>query len=135
MGFRQFLEPMMPDGTDSLFGPAPRTKRPGVRAVMTGQVGVDKKPFIERVAQIARQHGKDIAVCHVGEMMYKEAPDIVAGRILDLPRPRLDALRRSVFKDILRIAEKAENVLINTHATFRWKHGLFPAFDHDQLLA
>lgn len=125
----------MPDGTDSLFGPAPRPKRPGVRAVMTGQVGVDKKPFIERVAQIARQHGKDIAVCHVGDMMYKEAPDIVAGRILDLPRTRLDALRRSVFKDILRIAEKAENVLINTHATFRWKHGLFPAFDHDQLLA
>lgn len=109
-------------------------KKPGVRAVMTGQVGVDKKPFIERVAQIARERGKDLAVCHVGDMMYKEAPDIRSGRILDLPRPRLDGLRRSVFKDILRIAEKADNLLVNTHATFRWKHGLFPAFDHDQMV-
>ncbi len=108
-------------------------RRPGVRAVMSGQVGVDKKPFIERVAQIARDRGKKLAVCHVGDMMYKEAPDVRPGRILDLPRPRLDGLRRSVFKDILRIAENAENLLVNTHATFRWKHGLFPAFDHDQL--
>ncbi|HOW71561.1 MAG TPA: AAA family ATPase [Phycisphaerae bacterium] len=110
-------------------------RRAGVRAMMTGQVGVDKKPFIERVADIARRNGKDVAVCHVGDMMYKEAPDVVAGRILDLPRSRLDALRRSVFKDILRIAEKADHVLVNTHATFRWKHGLFPAFDHDQIMA
>src|SRR5437016_14655041 len=117
---------MPPEVTDMLFGPPPRAPRKGVRAVMTGQVGVDKKPFIERVAQAARNNGKDVAVCHVGDMMYSEAPDVVSGRILDLPRPRLDALRRSVFKDILRIAEKADNVLINTHATFRWKHGRFP---------
>ncbi len=114
-------------------GEAGGRRRQGVRAVVTGQVGVDKKPFIERVAGIARAKGKNVAVCHVGDMMYKEAPDIVAGRILDLPRPRLNSLRRSVFKDILRIAEKADHVLVNTHATFRWKHGLFPAFDHDQV--
>jgi len=118
-------------GTGSLFG---KRKHSGVRAVMTGQVGVDKKPFIERVARIAREAGNSIAVCHVGDMMYAEAPDIVPGRILDLPRNRLDGLRRSVFKDILRIAENSENLLVNTHATFRWKHGLFPAFDHDQMV-
>src|SRR5690606_3378459 len=39
------------------------------------------------------------------------------------------------FKDILRLAEKADNLLVNTHVTFRWRHGLFPAFDHDQMLA
>ncbi len=121
----------MPNGHGTLFSPR---KHEGVRAVITGQVGVDKKPFVERVAQIARDHGKNLAVCHVGDMMYKEAPDVVPGRILDLPRPRLDSLRRSVFKDILRIAEKAEHMLINTHVTFRWKHGLFPAFDHDQMI-
>jgi len=109
-------------------------KHDGVRAVMTGQVGVDKKPFIERVASLARENGKDVAVCHVGDMMYAEAADVVPGRILDLPRPRLDSMRRSVFKDILRIAEKADNTFVNTHATFRWKHGLFPAFDHDQMV-
>lgn len=115
----------------TLFGATPHT---GMRAVVTGQVGVDKKPFIERVAQIARDRGKDVAVCHVGDMMYAEAPDVRPGKILDLPRNRLDNLRRSVFKDILRIAEKADNLLVNTHATFRWKHGLFPAFDHDQMM-
>lgn len=107
----------------------------GVRAVMTGQVGVDKKPFCNQVAEIARARGKELVVCHVGDMMYAEAPDVVPGRILDLPRSRLDSLRRSVFKDILRIAETSENVLVNTHATFRWRHGLFPAFDHDQMAA
>jgi adenylate kinase len=122
---------MSPEASGSLFG---RPNHAGVRAVMTGQVGVDKKPFIERVAEIARRNGKEVVVCHVGDMMYKEAPDVVPGRILDLPRPRLDSLRRSVFKDILRIAEKAPNVLVNTHATFRWRHGLFPAFDHDQMV-
>ncbi len=117
--------------TGPLFG---KRQHDGVRAVMTGQVGCDKKPFIERVARIARDRGKEIAVCHVGDMMYAEAPDVVPGRILDLPRNRLDALRRSVFKDILRIAENSQNLLVNTHATFRWKHGLFPAFDHDQMV-
>jgi adenylate kinase len=115
---------------ESLF---PRPAHDGVRVVVTGQVGVEKKPFLERVAQIARQRGKDVTVCHVGDMMYAEAPDVVPGRILDLPRPRLDSLRRSVFKDIIRLAEKSENLLVNTHATFRWKHGLFPAFDYDQM--
>jgi len=119
-----------PTTADSLF---PRPPHAGVRVVVTGQVGVEKKPFLERVASLARQRGRDVTVCHVGDMMYAEAPDVVPGRILDLPRPRLDSLRRSVFKDIIRVAEKSENLLVNTHATFRWKHGLFPAFDYDQM--
>ncbi len=120
------------ENSTRLFG---ERKREGIRALMTGQVGVDKKPFIEEIFKIAQSRGKEVVVCNVGDMMYKEAPDVVRGRILDLPRSRLDGLRRSVFKDILRIAEQAENVLVNTHATFRWKHGLFPAFDYDQLVA
>ena len=108
-------------------------RRDGVRVVVTGQVGVEKKPFLEHVAAIARRRGHDVAVCHVGDMMYAEAPDIVAGRILDLPRQRLDALRRSVFKDILNTAERVQNLIVNTHATFRWKHGLFLAYDYDHL--
>ncbi len=107
----------------------------GVRVVVTGQVGLDKKPFLERVATLARDRGKEITICHVGDRMYAEAPDVAPGRILDLPRQRLDALRRSVFKDILTAADRAENLIVNTHATFRWKHGLFHAYDHDQMAA
>jgi len=114
----------------TLFG---KTRRPGVRVVVTGQVGVDKKPFLESVKSLAGQRGHNVHVCHVGDMMYAEAPDVVKGRILDLPRTRLNSLRRAVFKDVLNIADKVDNLIINTHATFRWKHGLFEAFDFDQM--
>ncbi len=103
--------------------------------MVTGQVGLDKKKFVERVADLARRRGKSITTAHVGDRMYAEAPDVAPGRILDLPRQRLDSLRRSVFKDILLLANQTENLIVNTHATFRWKHGLFHAYDHDQMQA
>jgi adenylate kinase len=104
-----------------------------MRAIVTGQVGVDKGPFLEEVKAEALKRGQDLHVCHVGQMMYKEAPDVPAGRILNLPITRLNTLRRAVFKEILRAADEHEHVLINTHATFRWRHGLFAAFDFDQI--
>lgn len=107
---------------------------PGGRVVVTGQVGIDKKPFLEQVVQIAATHGHEVLLCNVGDMMYAEAPDVVPGRILDLPLGRLNSLRRAVFKDILGKLARHPNVIVNTHATFRWRHGLFPAFDHDQVL-
>jgi adenylate kinase len=106
-----------------------------MRAILTGQVGVDKGPYLEAVRQMARAAGHDLHVCHVGKMMYAEAPDVPAGRILNLPINRLNALRRAVFKEILRFADQHEHVLVNTHATFRWRHGLFSAFDFDQIKA
>lgn len=117
----------------SLFDRKRRPGRKGVRAIVTGQVGLDKKPFLEQVVQIARRNGHEVALFNVGERMCAEAPDIVPGRILDLPRQRLTALRRSVFKDIIAEASTGANVIINTHATFRWKHGLFHAYDHSQM--
>src|SRR5687768_5937184 len=106
-----------------------------MRAIVTGQVGVDKGPYLEAVQKAAQKAGHDLVVCHVGRMMYQEAPDVPAGRILNLPISRLNTLRRAVFKEILRTADKHEHVLINTHATFRWRHGLFAAFDYDQIKA
>ncbi len=103
--------------------------------MFTGQVGVEKKPYIEHVRQIAEKHGHDLVVCHVGDMMYAEAPDVPRGRILNLPITRLNTLRRAVFKEILRQGEQHEHVIVNTHATFRWRHGLFAAFDYDQTKA
>ena len=104
-----------------------------MRAVVTGQVGMDKKAFLERVAEVADRAGRPIRLCNVGERMYAEAPDVTPGRILDLPLSRLHALRRSVFKDILAECDQVADVIVNTHATFRWRHGLFYAFDHDPM--
>lgn len=122
----------MPTDGGSLFSKRPHD---GVRVVVSGQVGVDKKAFLEEVVRIAAARGHHVQLCNVGDMMYAEAPDIVPGRILDLPRSRLNTLRRAVFRDIIRIADQTPNVIVNTHATFRWKHGLFEAFDFDQMTA
>src|SRR3954469_9797142 len=104
-----------------------------MRVLITGQVGVDKGPYLEGVEELARRAGHQLEVFHVGRMMYREAPDVPAGRILNLPITRLNTLRRAVFKEILRGADRFENVVVNTHATFRWRHGLFAAFDFDQI--
>src|SRR6266550_6670322 len=106
-----------------------------MRVLITGQVGVDKGPYLEAVEELARRAGHQLQVYHVGKMMYQEAPDVPAGRILNLPITRLNTLRRAVFKEILRIADQHQHVLVNTHATFRWRHGLFAAFDFDQMKA
>jgi adenylate kinase len=101
--------------------------------VVTGMVGLDKKSYLEKVCQYAGQKGKEILLCNVGEAMYAEAPDVPQGKILDIPMKRLSSLRRSVFKDIIAKAKDTPNLIVNTHATFRWRHGLFPAVDFDQM--
>ncbi len=104
-----------------------------MRAIITGQVGMDKKSYLKEVADFAAAQGEPIEMYHVGNMMYDEAPDIRDGRILDLPISRLSSLRRAAFKDIIADAPNHNHALINTHATFRWRHGLFSAFDFDQI--
>ncbi len=39
-----------------------------------------------------------------------------------------------MFKDIITESADKTNIVVNTHATFRWRHGLFSAFDFDQLV-
>ena len=114
---------------------APGPRLSGMRVVLTGQVGLDKSQFLEHVAQIAQAEGRKVTVCNVGARMYAEAPDVGPGKILDLLLSRLTSLRRSVFKDILAACQTAPNMIVNTHATFRWRHGLFYAFDYDQMKA
>jgi adenylate kinase len=106
-----------------------------MRVLVTGQVGLDKKPFLNSLKTIAANEGQDLAICNIGDMMYAEAPDVGPGKILDLPLSRLNSLRRSVFKDVLHRCGQSPNVIVNTHATFRWRHGLFYAFDYDQTKA
>ncbi len=96
---------------------------------------MDKKPYLDAVAALARERGEPMSVYHVGGRMYAEAADVRPGRILDLPLSRLQAIRRAAFKDIITDAIGKKNIIVNTHATFRWRHGLFAAFDFDQARA
>jgi len=104
-----------------------------MRAIVTGQVGMDKKPYLEGVRAFAGQQGESLELYHVGDMMYAEAPDVRRGRILDLPLSRLNSLRRAAIKDVIADSRDKPNIIVNTHATFRWRHGLFSAFDFDQV--
>lgn len=104
-----------------------------MRAIVTGQIGMDKKPYLSATAAFAGQQGEPLHVYNVGDMMYREGPDVRPGKILDLPISRLSSLRRAAFKDIIADSRDQKNILVNTHATFRWRHGLFPAFDYDQI--
>ncbi|MBM4112391.1 MAG: AAA family ATPase [Phycisphaerae bacterium] len=105
-----------------------------MRAIVTGQIGMDKKPYLKAVTALGESRGDPIELFHVGDVMYQEAPDVRPGRILDLPISRLASLRRAAFKDIIAATSPASehrNVIVNSHATFRWRHGLFSAFDFD----
>ena len=104
-----------------------------MRAIVTGQVGMEKKSYLNEVARFAGTQGDSVPIYNVGDMMYAEAPDVRPGRILDLPISRLHSLRRAAFKDIISESSGEENMIVNTHATFRWRHGLFSAFDFDQI--
>ncbi|MDX2114970.1 MAG: ATP-binding protein [Planctomycetota bacterium] len=104
-----------------------------MRAIVTGQIGMDKKQYLQAAADFAGQQGERVDVYHVGDMMYAEGRDIRPGRILDLPWSRLNSLRRAAFKDVIAESRDQKNVIVNTHATFRWRHGLFSAFDFDQM--
>ena len=101
--------------------------------VVTGMVGIDKKSYLQKVCELASRKDNETLLCNVGDMMYAEAADIPTGKILDIPMKRLNWLRRSVFKDIIAKSKNTANLIVNTHATFRWRHGLFPAVDFDQM--
>jgi len=104
-----------------------------MRAIITGQIGMDKKPYLDAAMAFAGQQGEDLQLFNVGDLMYREGPDVRPGKILDLPISRLSSLRRAAFKDIISESKDHKNLIVNTHATFRWRHGLFAAFDYDQV--
>ncbi len=104
-----------------------------MRAIITGQVGMDKRPYLDQTSAFAAQQGEPIHIYNVGDMMYREGSDVRPGKILDLPLSRLNSLRRAAFKDIISESRDEKNIVVNTHATFRWRHGLFAAFDYDQI--
>lgn len=85
------------------------------------------------MVDLARKDGIDIQIKNVGQMMYEKAEQggfpVEEGKILDIPDYTLRSLRWSVFEDILRTIDKAENTIIDTHACFRWKKYIFDGFE------
>jgi hypothetical protein len=96
---------------------------------------MDKKQYLESVRDFAGSQNLHLPLYHIGDLMYAEGRDVRAGKILDLPISRLNSLRRAAFKDVITDVRDRDAFIVNTHATFRWRHGLFSAFDFDQIAA
>lgn len=105
-----------------------------MRIIISGQSGLDKTDFTEKLKQIIQSKSHDVTVYHIGKLICKKL-NINEKKILNLKLNYLDAYRQIIFLDIFKeIAEKnPENIIVNTHHVFRWQNALFPAFNMEQL--
>lgn len=103
------------------------------RIVVTGTSGSGRGEYISRAVAEMRSSGENVEVFDVGSMMFETADnlgvEIPEGRILNLAPSTLNYLRTTVFEKILRETRDRENVVVSTHACFRWKRHLLQAFD------
>ena len=105
-----------------------------MRVLFTGQTGIDKKSQLQALSEYCAQRGRSIqATFNIGDLMYAESQRsglrLAEGKILDLPLAQLGALRRSAFNLVRNEVAELKNVLVNSHAVFRWNNRLFRAFE------
>ncbi len=105
-----------------------------MRVLFTGQTGIDKKAQLQALSEFCAQKGRSIqAIFNIGDIMYAESRRsglrLAEGKILDLPLAQLGALRRSAFNVVRNEVADKTNVLVNSHAVFRWNNRLFRAFE------
>lgn len=105
-----------------------------MRVLFTGQTGIDKKAQLQALSEYCAQKGRSIqAIFNIGDIMYAESRRsglrLAEGKILDLPLAQLGALRRSAFNVVRNEIADKTNVLVNSHAVFRWNNRLFRAFE------
>ena len=105
-----------------------------MRVLFTGQTGIDKKIQLQALGEYCAQKGRSIqAIFNIGDIMYAESQRsglrLAEGKILDLPLAQLGALRRSAFNVVRNEVAEKTNVLVNSHAVFRWNNRLFRAFE------
>ena len=105
-----------------------------MRVLVTGQTGVEKGGYLEEVVKVAAARGNVVQLLSVGELMYQSDPTVRRGRILNLPLRQLRAMRREALLRIVQASvEVAQDQIINSHATFRWRNGLFAAFEPGEI--
>ncbi|NLE95197.1 MAG: hypothetical protein GX600_05885 [Dehalococcoidia bacterium] len=111
-----------------------------MRVLVFGQVGLRKKRFLERLQKLAATRNRFINVYHMGTVMGEIDDTVPRGRILNRDVVDIAGARRAAVSQIAaeldnrdsRLRMRAETVpevhVVNTHAVFRWSHGLFPGF-------
>lgn len=105
-----------------------------MKILFTGQPGLNKKPYIEKIVKACTQHNKKVKIFHIGELIYKKESSVLPGRILNLPRKQQFLLTENIYQYILNKSKSLKkDIFINGHATFRWSHGLYHTLDFKTL--
>jgi adenylate kinase len=108
-----------------------------MKVVATGISGTGRGLCLSKLEALAKADGRKFRIFETGEMMFETARklgiDIPEDKILDLSPSTLNFLRTTVFEQIIRESKEVEDVVISTHACFRWKKHLIQAFDFHYL--
>ncbi len=108
-----------------------------MKIVATGISGAGRGSYLARVEKLAKADGRKIRVFQTGDMMFETAKklgiEIPADKILDLSPSTLSFLRTTIFEQIIRESEEFDDIIISTHACFRWKKHIIQAFDFHYL--
>jgi len=112
-----------------------------MRVIVSGISGSGRSDAITDLENYLKKNypKKTIVIMNTNRMMWKTAQelrmDVKREKMLDLSLPTLQALRSTVFERILRMVEELEEkhhdlaIIINTHATFRWREHLLAGWD------
>ncbi|MFX0183606.1 MAG: AAA family ATPase [Candidatus Hodarchaeota archaeon] len=112
-----------------------------MRVIVSGISGSGRSDAVEDLKAYLQKNypEKKLLVMTTNRMMWKTARelgmDVKREKMLDISPPTLQALRSTVFERILRDVEEYEKnhknvaIIINTHATFRWRQHLMPGWD------
>ena len=108
---------------------------------VTGVSGSERIELLNELATYCTKKGKKVAVHDVGDLIRMECEKhgfkVVAQRILDMDRARLDILRSAALKEVMIRILKEPDVdlhLIGVHATFRWKSRLIKGISFNDVM-
>ena len=112
-----------------------------MRIIISGISGSGRSDAVTDLQKFTEKNfpQKKIVIMNTNRKMWDVARelgmDVKREKMLDLSPPTLHALRSTVFERILREVEEYEEknkdiaIIINTHATFRWREHLMPGLD------
>ncbi|RLE77894.1 MAG: hypothetical protein DRJ44_01020 [Thermoprotei archaeon] len=101
----------------------------------TGISGSGRAEYLrEFVKWSEKKHSQKIKMINIGDLMFETAKklgqDIKEEKILDLSELTLKWLRAAVFEQVVGEVERKPGIyVVSTHASFRWRRYLLPAFD------
>ena len=103
-----------------------------MRIMVTGQSGLGKATYLEEVKRLLEREGKSMHIETLGRRMIRIAGEkITETTILNIPVDHLATIRKCALREFLKEADslRTDFVVLNSHAVFRWHHGLIPALD------